>query len=283
MARDPWRRAGNLQDVFGWNRVFDDALLPPKIVECMRRGGALQAVGRQWRSRVRFSSLEGSLFLHSAWPTSASDAVFFGPDTYRFARFVRANLPATAPSGLRVCEVCCGSGAVGLITAQCLGPETELHLVDINPVALTAAYVNAELAGVRKARIYISDLLQSVQPSADLVICNPPYLPDSAHRLYRDGGNDYGTALSLKLVQQALRHLRPGGRMLMYTGTAVIAGEPVLARRLLPLLEAAARERALRYRYEELDPDVFGEELELPGLADVERIAVVGLTVQIAP
>ena len=57
----------------------------------------------------------------------------------------------------------------------------------------------------------------------------------------------------------------------------------MLARDLMPLLSDAARKGALAYRYEELDPDVFGEELELPQMSEVERIAVVGLTVQMAP
>jgi hypothetical protein len=34
--------------------------------------------------------------------------------------------------------------------------------------------------------------------------------------------------------------------------------------------------------YEELDPDVFGEELSMSGYADVDRIAVVGLHVRMS-
>jgi hypothetical protein len=51
----------------------------------------------------------------------------------------------------------------------------------------------------------------------------------------------------------------------------VVDGEHVLWRKLAPLLEGA------RLEYVELDPDVFGEELERPAYASVERIAVVGL------
>jgi hypothetical protein len=36
---------------------------------------------------------------------------------------------------------------------------------------------------------------------------------------------------------------------------------------------------ASHFVYEEIDPDVFGEELERPAYAHVDRIAAVGLTV----
>ena len=39
-----------------------------------------------------------------------------------------------------------------------------------------------------------------------------------------------------------------------------------------------AREKSAKVHYEEIDPDVFGEELENPAYAEVERIAAVVLT-----
>jgi hypothetical protein len=59
--------------------------------------------------------------------------------------------------------------------------------------------------------------------------------------------------------------------LLLYTGTAVVEGEDLLRQRLAPLLQG------VRYEYFELDPDVFGEELENPPYTAVDRIAVVGL------
>jgi hypothetical protein len=41
-------------------------------------------------------------------------------------------------------------------------------------------------------------------------------------------------------------------------------------------LESLSGEAGCALAYRELDPDVFGEELENPAYADVERIAVVG-------
>ncbi|MBA2547343.1 MAG: SAM-dependent methyltransferase, partial [Burkholderiaceae bacterium] len=48
-----------------------------------------------------------------------------------------------------------------------------------------------------------------------------------------------------------------------------------------PLIDAAAARRALAYQYREIDPDVFGSELDQRAYARVERIAAVGLTLQV--
>ncbi|MES2885943.1 MAG: class I SAM-dependent methyltransferase [Pseudomonadota bacterium] len=284
-ARAPQQPAEDLRDVFGWSRCFKAALLPDQVLAWMRQGDVLRASadGESLSCTVRFSTLDDGLFMHSAWPTEGRDAVFFGPETYRFARFVQSNLPKVTTRQFTVCDVGCGSGAVGLLTSRWLGAAVQLHLVDINPAALETTRINAAIAGMHDAQVYTSNLLQGVAPQPHLVICNPPYLPDAEHRTYRDGGADYGSEVSLRLVRQAIQHLAPGGRLLLYTGTAVVAGQHVLARALMPLLDGAASKALLSYRYEELDPDVFGEELALPQMAEVERIAVVGLTVQMAP
>ena len=64
-----------------------------------------------------------------------------------------------------------------------------------------------------------------------------------------------------------------GGKLLLYTGAPIVAGED----QLLGELALTLREADARYEYEELDPDVFGSELESPAYRDVERIAAVFL------
>ena len=56
---------------------------------------------------------------------------------------------------------------------------------------------------------------------------------------------------------------------------AIVAGEDPFLAAVTPLLDSDA----FGWTYRELDPDVFGEELEKPGYERVERIAVVALTV----
>ncbi|HWE23697.1 MAG TPA: class I SAM-dependent methyltransferase [Myxococcales bacterium] len=255
--------AATLRDVFGWSRRFAAGALAPTFVELLERCGALERDGSSCRSGVRYSSLGALLCAHSAYPTVAADSVFFGPDTYRFAALLDARVDRAG----HLADVGCGSGAGGLLLApRC----RSVQLLDINGTALRYARANAELNGVA-ARVAHSDILAGAEGPLDLVVANPPYLADEQGRVYRDGGGELGTGLSLRIAEEALGRLGSGGRLLLYTGTPVIDGEHVLWRQLEPVL------RGTRYDYRELDPDVFGEELERPAYRHVERIAVVAL------
>jgi SAM-dependent methyltransferase len=256
--------ARTLRDVFGWSRPFAPGVLPAALLTLLEEAGALEREGPLLRSAVRFSSLGPLLLAHSAWPTTAADAVFFGPDTYRFASFLAARAPEQIGS---LADVGCGTGAGGLLLAS---RAASVQLLDVNPKALAFARANCELNDVA-ARVIESDVLGGAGGPLDLVIANPPYLADDSGRTYRDGGGVLGTGLSVRIVREALERLRPGGRLLLYTATPVVEGEHMLWPQLRPLLEN------VRHQYAELDPDVFGEELERPAYAGVERIAVVGL------
>ena len=72
-----------------------------------RRGGACGIRDGLMRSKVRFSSLGGSLYVHSAFPTSAAEAVFFGPDTYRFAALIARTLARQDQARVRTCSPWC--------------------------------------------------------------------------------------------------------------------------------------------------------------------------------
>jgi release factor glutamine methyltransferase len=269
-------QARGLRDVFGWSLPFSRSLLPAPIVELLRASDALIEAGNELRSRVRFSSLGASLFVHSAYPTDARDAVFFGPDTYRFCSFIRR----AAPAARSVVDIGCGSGAGGLIAAQQSG-ATRLVLADVNEVALAYAGVNVALsrcAGVTSSELNVqtpsSDVLAGVDGELDLIVANPPYMRDDAARAYRDGGGAFGEALSVRIVRESLARLTPGGALLLYTGVAIVDARDVFRDAIDELLNGYS------YQYEELDPDVFGEQLDEPGYENVERIAAIGLTVR---
>ena len=149
-------------------------------------------------------------------------------------------------------------------------------LADINPKALALARVNARLAQTKCCTFVQSDLFQGLSGDFDLIVSNPPYLVDASKRTYRHGGGDYGEGLSQRILEQSIAHLRPGGCLVLYTGCAVVQGVDQFSEWAT---DVAARTGCSLTR-REIDPDLFGEELDRPEYAGVDRIAAIGLMVQ---
>jgi len=272
VTRKPGMRAADLRDIFGWSLPFARATLPDDLFQLLDAAGMLRETEDGLRSKIRVSTLDGRLLVHSAWPTDRSDSVFLGPDTYRFARFIQQELAACRPARTLV-DIGTGSGA-GAIVAASHWPFARVILTDINPLALRFAQINA-----RHNRLAVELIegrgLESVDDEPDLVIANPPFIIDPTKRAYRDGGDHHGTALSLEWALTTARRLAPRGRMLLYTGSAIVGGHDRLCAELrsqLPVL-------GCRLDYVEIDPDIFGEQLDEPGYEDVERIAAIGAVI----
>jgi methylase of polypeptide subunit release factors len=267
-----WRRPmpeRGLREIFGWSRAFDAADLEPEVLEAMAAGGVLAKRGRRFASRVRVSTVHERLYMHSAFPPKQKDAVFLGPDTYRFADFIRRELADV--SGVRtVVDIGTGAG-VGAVTAAACCPDAEVIGTDINDRAVQLARVNAAHAGVR-IDCMETNALDAVAGPLDLVVANPPYIGSDSGRTYRDGGGMLGAQLSFDWARAAAQRLSPHGRLLLYTGSAIVAGQDRFRTALAEMLE----EEGCDLRYDELDPDVFGSQLRHPAYFTVERIAAVG-------
>jgi release factor glutamine methyltransferase len=91
---------------------------------------------------------------------------------------------ADIPSPL-VVDLCTGSAALALGVAACR-PDAVVHAVEADSVALTwaqrniSAHVNAGGTPVtlHAADVRWTDLLVELESHVDLVLCNPPYVPD---------------------------------------------------------------------------------------------------------
>lgn len=267
----------SLRDVFGWNRPFEASLLPAAVIALLQQAGVLLRRGDYFRSAVRFASLRDLLLVHSAYPTEAANAVFFGPDSYRFSGLIWRTLRARHEPVRTIADIGCGTGVGGLLAArQLASSQPRLLLTDISPLALSYSAVNAHLAGQPAARCQVSDLLDGLDESPDLILCNPPYLVDEAERLYRHGGGPLGCNLAVGVVAESLAALAPDGQLILYTGAPIVEGKDMLWAALQPLLGRGD----IDCEYEEIDPDVFGEELRGEAYRDVDRIAAVGLVVR---
>lgn len=266
------RLARDARDVFGWSRPFRPGTLPEHLVALMDAAGVLERDGELARSLVRFSCYDGELFAHSAFPTTAADAVFFGPDTYRMADAAIAVIERRELPVRRAVDIGCGTGAGAIAVAKRL-PGAEVTAVDINPAALRFTQINTELAGTPNVQRVKSDLLDDVDGSFDLIVTNPPFMIDPAGRAYRDGG-PHGHELSLAIVEAATRRLSPDGTLVLFAGTGIVDGEDPFRDAIRERLEGTG----LEWHYREVDPDVYGEELDGPAYAHAERIALVLLT-----
>lgn len=271
VARPDRRVANTLVDILGWSLPAPRGLLDPLLERALVDAEVLKDVGDGWLApQLRVSRVEGSLFWHSAYPTDAQDAVFLGPDSCRFAQFILASLPGAARS---ILDYGAGSGVGGIVAAKSL-PGSLLTIADINPKALFLSSINAEHAGVTHRTILVTRP-GDLDEAFDLIVTHPPFMIDEQQRAYRDGGDLYGGRLSLDWTLAASTKLAPGGRFIMHTGASIVRGTNVLEEALLECMQHPGF--ALAYR--ELDPDIFGDELDQPAYAEVERIAAVGAVV----
>ncbi|WP_426112797.1 methyltransferase [Massilia sp. PWRC2] len=289
VVRRPAAAAATLNDIFGLSRRFSAEHVDARVWDAMNEAGIVRRDGAGWRSKLRVASAaplpsaatpaRPLLFFHSAYPTLDEHAVFFDPDTYRFMgalrRALRPALALNAHNVRRAIDVGCGAAAGAVLIAR-QWPQAEVLAVDLNEAAVTLAAVNAALAGAHRVGVVHGDALAAVDGHFDLIVAHPPYLLDPLGRLLRHGGGVHGEQRAFDIVQQGCSRLAAGGRLLLYAGVAITGGcDPLLAR-LAPLLAGSRFE----WHYEEIEPDVHGDELGEPLYAAADRIAAIWLEVR---
>jgi release factor glutamine methyltransferase len=119
--------------------------------------------------------------------------------------------------GERVLEIGVGSGYVSLVASQ--GAAFVVG-IDINPHAARLAKANARLNGIANVDFIISDLFSPIRGRFNLILVNPPYLPEKGGawqgplELAWDGGED-GRRLTERFIKEVQDYLEPNGRVLM--------------------------------------------------------------------
>lgn len=125
------------------------------------------------------------------------------------------------PDGPLIVDLCTGSGALAVALAACR-PDARIVAVDDDPAALDYARANAAGTSVRVVAGDVTDpaLLADLAGTVDMVVANPPYIPegaelepevalhDPAHALF--GGAD-GMSVIGPIAARAADWLRPGG------------------------------------------------------------------------
>lgn len=117
--------------------------------------------------------------------------------------------------GQRLLDMGCGTGLIGLHAAK-MGAVVTAS--DINPHALDCVRRSAAKNNL-KIDIVRSDLFENIVGEFDVISFNPPYLPGESRStswVERSwSGGDEGNEASLRFLEQAWRHLAPGGRIYM--------------------------------------------------------------------
>lgn len=105
--------------------------------------------------------------------------------------------------GMRILDLGCGCGVVGILAAKICGEENVI-MCDIDPMAVETAKANAERNGVAGVEIVVSDgLLQVDAAGFDMILSNPPYQ------------TDFSVAKSF--IEKGFNRLKVGGTLLMVT------------------------------------------------------------------
>lgn len=141
-------------------------------------------------------------------------------------------------SGGSVLEIGTGSGAIAVAIAH-EKPEVQVEAIDISSEALAVALQNAELNGVSERICFRQeDLAQLTGGPYNMIVSNPPYIPESDWEGLMPEVRDHEPHLALfagldglsayrKIVEQAADRLVPGGWLLFEVG--IHQSEPVVA------------------------------------------------------
>ncbi|MDP2841713.1 MAG: methyltransferase, partial [Candidatus Methanoperedens sp.] len=117
----------------------------------------------------------------------------------------------------RVLEVGCGSGVISAVIKA--NTKAAITGIDINPYAAACTKENG-------VDVIIGDLLSCIKGKFDIIIFNPPYLPDIKEKIAGDkitknwinvalDGGDDGRRIIYRFLEEAGSRLVEDGRILM--------------------------------------------------------------------
>lgn len=160
------------------------------------------------------------------------DVLIPRPETEELVDYLwkgREELTFTGPNELQIWDLCSGSGCIGLSLTQLL-PTSFVTLSDLSEKAIAVSRRNAEKYNLTdKTNFYVSDLDSEIPKELqfDLIVSNPPYIPESEKPEIMPDVLDYEPHMALfvpdfkefhkRLLSAALSRLKPGGKLMMET------------------------------------------------------------------
>ncbi|MGC1421311.1 MAG: methyltransferase [Terracidiphilus sp.] len=123
----------------------------------------------------------------------------------------------------RAIDLGTGSGVHAILASEHCG---SVVCVDISPRALEFARFNAAMNGIRNMEFVLSDLFDSIDGTCDLLLANPPYLPDSGNHVgenFWSGGVD-GCNILCNIVRAIPTRLEKSGTANLITLYPMLPG-----------------------------------------------------------
>ncbi|MGA9375081.1 MAG: peptide chain release factor N(5)-glutamine methyltransferase [Mycobacterium sp.] len=213
-------------------------------------------IGRRAR-RIPLQHLVGSAAF-GPLTLSVGPGVFIPrPETEALLEWAHA---VPVPAGGVIVDLCTGSGALALALAV-YRPDTRVIAVERSEDALRYARANVDGSTVELLRGDVTerDVLADLNAMVDLVVSNPPYIPDGAQlepevaehdpQTALFGGPD-GMAVITPIVGLVSRLLRPGGQVgVEHDDTTSAATVELFGRAGLFTDVTARRDLAGRHRF----------------------------------
>ena len=161
--------------------------------------GALGAA--QWREKgVPISALDISIFPHYG---------VFAPTRHEYVQLLLdAPLPAVHDLAF---DIGTGTGLLAIILAQ--RGVKQVVATDLNPRALACAADTLQRLELASIALQQADLFPTQQPLANLIVCNPPWLPAKPSSPLEYAVYDAKSAMLRGFLQDAGKHLAPQGEV----------------------------------------------------------------------
>ena len=161
--------------------------------------GALGAA--QWREKgVPIESLGISIYPHYG---------VFAPTRHEYVQLLLdAPLPAVNDIAY---DIGTGTGLLAIILAQ--RGINQVIATDLNPSALACANENFTRQGLSNVQLQQADLYPTDAPLANLIVCNPPWLPAKPSSPLEYAVYDANSAMLRGLLQGAKSHLAEQGEV----------------------------------------------------------------------
>ena len=171
----------------------------PCVISFRDLQGALGAA--QWREKgVPINALELSIFPHYG---------VFAPTRHEYVQLL---LDAPLPDNHELAfDIGTGTGLLAIILAQ--RGVKQVVATDLNPRALACAADNLQRLELTSVELQQADLFPTQQPLANLIVCNPPWLPAKPSSPLEYAVYDAKSAMLRGFLQGAGKHLAPQGEV----------------------------------------------------------------------